>query len=110
MYIVTNALQNIGRNKGRNILIGLVMLAIIASTVICLVITSTTAAIIDDYKTRFGAQVFLSPNIELLNAEGRRMQRQPITAEMHEAFATSEHLREVSFTARMPAVSYVQRD
>ena len=109
MYILQNALQNIGRNKGRNILVGLVLLAIIATTVVCLVINSTTTAIIDDYRTRFGAEVFLSPNIELLNAEGRRMQRQPITAEMHEMFATSEHLREVSFTAQMPAVSYVQQ-
>ena len=72
MYILQNALQNIGRNKGRNILVGLVLLAIIATTVICLVITNTTEAIIADYKTRFGAEVFLSPDIARLNAEGRR--------------------------------------
>jgi len=75
MYILQNALQNIGRNRGRNILIGLVMLAIIATTVICLVITNTAEAIINDYKTRFGAEVFLSPDIARLNAEGRRMGR-----------------------------------
>jgi len=109
MYILQNALLNIGRNKGRNILIGLVMLAIIASTAVCLVITSTAEAIIDDYKTRFGAEVFLSPDIAKLNAEGRRMGREPISPQLHELFATSEHLRDVNFTAEMPAVSYVQQ-
>ena len=109
MYIFKNALQNVGRNKGRNILIGLVMLAIIATTVVGLVINSTSSAIIDDYKTRFGSEVFLSPDIQRLIAEGRRMDRRPISAEMHERFAASEHLREVIFTAQMPAISYVQQ-
>ena len=109
MYILQNALQNIVRNKGRNILVGLVLLAIIWATVVGLVINGTTAAIIDDYRTSFGAEVFLSPDIERLNREGRRFDRQPITAEMHELFATSEHLREVIFTAEMPAISYIQQ-
>ena len=109
MYILQNALQNIKRNKGRNILLGLVLLAIIATTVVGLVINSTTTAIIDDYRTRFGAEVFLSPDMELLRAEGRVFGRQPISAEMHELFATSRHLRTVNFTAEMPAVSYIQQ-
>jgi putative ABC transport system permease protein len=106
MYIIQNALKNLVRNKGRNILVGLVLLAIIATTVISLVINSTTTAIIDDYRTRFGAEVFISPDIEKLNAEGRRFDREPITAEMHDAFATSPYLREAIFTAQMPAMSY----
>ena len=109
MYIIQNALQNIVRNKGRNILIGLVLLAIITTTVVGLVINSTTSAIIDDYKNRFGVEVFLSPDIERLTAEGRRFQRVPISAEMHENFATSQYLRGATFTAQMPAISYIQQ-
>ena len=108
MYIFSNALKNIGRNRGRNILVGLVLFAIIATTVISLVISSTAAAIIDDYRTRLGSEVFISPDIERIRAEGRLMEfqffRQRRTIDQYEAFANSEHLLGYTITAVMESV------
>jgi len=57
MYIFTNALKNIARNKGRNILMGAIILAIIVTTVISLIINTASVSMIEDYKTRFGVKV-----------------------------------------------------
>ena len=68
MYILNNALRNIVRNKGRNILVGLVLLAIIGTSVVGLVINGTASAIIDDYRTRFGSEVTIGFDIECMMA------------------------------------------
>lgn len=59
MYILGNAIKNIGRNKGRNLLLAVIIFAIILTTAISIIINTTTAAIIADYKDRFGSQVFI---------------------------------------------------
>jgi putative ABC transport system permease protein len=65
MYILKNAIKNIARNKGRNILVGLVLTAIIASTVVGLVINNTASAVISDYRTRFGSRVRITTDTEM---------------------------------------------
>ena len=65
MFIIKNAIINLGRNKGRNILLGCILFAIITTTVVTLSITSTTDAIIADYEARFKSQVFIEPDMEL---------------------------------------------
>ena len=47
MYILQNAAKNIGRNKGRNILIGVIILVIIATSAIALIINNTANGIIN---------------------------------------------------------------
>jgi ABC-type transport system, involved in lipoprotein release, permease component len=64
MYIFLNALKNVVRNKGRNFLIAVIIFAVIATTVVTLMINNTTSGVIDDYKTRFGAQVNISVDID----------------------------------------------
>lgn len=59
MYVLTNAIKNIGRNKGRNILFGIILFVIILTTAVSIIINNTTAAIIDDYKSKFGAEVYI---------------------------------------------------
>ena len=66
MYIFKNAMKNIYRNKGRNILIGIIILGIIVSTVVAFSINTTTDEIIKDYKNRFGSEVTLAPDMEKL--------------------------------------------
>jgi len=53
MYIFQNALKNVARNKGRNILIAAIIFAIILTTVVALIINNTATAVIDRYKEQF---------------------------------------------------------
>jgi len=66
MYIFTNALKNIGRNKGRNILLAFIMLAIIGTTVVTLTITNTADGIIDIHQEQFGSRVIIQPDIDAI--------------------------------------------
>ncbi|WP_343338353.1 hypothetical protein TPELB_04950 [Terrisporobacter petrolearius] len=64
MYIFKNALKNLVRNKERNILLGIIMTAILSCTAISILINTTSNEIIKDYKNRFGAEVFIQPDME----------------------------------------------
>ena len=70
MYIIKNALENVLRNRGRNILLACIILAIVATTVVSLMISNTANGIIDDYKNRFGSEVFISRDTSLVMASG----------------------------------------
>ena len=59
MYIFTNALKNIWRNKGRNVLLFCVILLMILSTVVSVVINTATGNAINAYKAKFGSEVTL---------------------------------------------------
>lgn len=101
MYILKNALKNIGRNKGRNILLGIIIFVLILSTTAALVINSTTKGIIDDYKTRFGSKITLSVDFDKLmseqkpNADGILAfpEAPVISSEQYMSFAESEYLK-----------------
>lgn len=107
MYLLENALFNILKNRGRNLLIGAIIFAVIVTTVIVLMINSTTSGIIDDYKSRFGAEVQLAPNMEKVREEamknstnGRVMMTVPaIPPEQYIAFGESEYLQGSIYTA-----------
>ena len=100
MYIFKNALKNVVRNKGRNILIAAIIFAIIVTTVVTLMINNTTSGIIDDYKTRFGSQVSISPDIEKFRAGGNTpsaggmMKLPSVTAQQSLSFSDSEYIKE----------------
>ena len=57
MYILQNALKNLVRNKGRNLMIGAIIFVIILTTVVSLIINNTSSAVIEDYKERFASEV-----------------------------------------------------
>jgi putative ABC transport system permease protein len=63
MYIFTNALKNIMRNRGRNILLASIIFVIIATTVVTLMINNTSDRIINEYKNQFGVEVTISRNM-----------------------------------------------
>ena len=100
MYIFGNALKNVARNKGRNILLATIIFAIIATTAVTLIINNTASGIIDDYKTRFGSQVNISPDIEKFRAvagmpgAGGVMKLPSVTAQQSIDFADSEYIKE----------------
>lgn len=98
MYIFQNALKNIVRNRGRNILLGIIIFAIITTTVITLCINNTASGIIDDYKTRFGSEVTISPDMQKVMKSGTSLVPR-ITAEQRQTFAQSEYIKEYKLTA-----------
>ena len=52
MYILKNALKNLLRNKGRNIIVALIMLAMLTFTAISMIINTTTNRVIENYTIR----------------------------------------------------------
>lgn len=114
MYVFKNAIKNICRNKGRNILIGTIILGIIVSTVVAFSINTTTDEIIKDYKNRFGSEVTLAPDMEkIMNSnkdggQGGMMSTttiEPIKTKQYFDFAQSEYLKESVFTSEMGIMS-----
>jgi len=110
MYIWSNAFKNITRNKGRNILIGIILLTLITVSMIALSINNTTTGIIDDYKTRFGSEVTIGADLSQFMTTGGSMTWSsdytpppPITPEQYLAFAQSEYLKEYQITASASA-------
>ena len=67
MYIIQNALKNLARNKGRNLLVGIITFFLILSTTVALTINSTTNEIIQDYKTRFGSKISFQVDFDFVN-------------------------------------------
>lgn len=91
MYIITNALQNLLRNRGRNLMIAAIIFAIIITTVVSLIINNTASGIIDDYKERFGSDVTISLDQQTILTYGKQSISR-IMPEMYMSFADSEYL------------------
>ena len=102
MYIFKNALKNLGRNKGRNIMIGVIIFAIIATTAVSLIINNTSGKIIDDYKSRFGAEVLITLNQKKI---ADNPNSKLLVPELYSEFIKSDLLKEAKITAVMTVVS-----
>lgn len=98
MYILKNALKNLTRNKGRNSLIGIIMIAILSCTAISIIITTTSNGIIEDYKNKFGSEVFIQANQEKQNEKIANGTYNPkdfnIANEVYEALAKSQYVKD----------------
>lgn len=107
MYILQNAARNVWRNRGRNMLLGAMMLVVIATTVIAMMITSTSSGIIDDYKSRFGSEVTFTPDVESLRSDASsgeggspgNLEMPTIEADQYLEFGDSEYLSSAEYTA-----------
>lgn len=64
MYILKNAFINITRNKGRNILIGVIILVIACATTVTLAINNTAKDLINSYKSAYDKELTISFNRE----------------------------------------------
>lgn len=99
MYIIINAVKNIGRNRGRNSLMAVIVFAIILTTAVSIIINTTTSAIITDYKARFGSEVSISADsVKLQNRKTAESYRQ-LTAQQQIAFGESDLLQSSNFLA-----------
>lgn len=102
MYIFKNALKNLSRNKGRNILLGIIMTAILSCTAISIIINTTSNEIIKDYKDRFGAEVFIQPNMEKTQEkinEGKFEEvNKGVSNDIKEKIAKSKYVKKTIFS------------
>ena len=103
MYILTNAMKNLLRNKGRNILIASVSLVIMISAVIALTIGNTSSKIIEDTRLRIGSKVNIG--IDLLNRRNHLREDQFMMPEIgiHDfySYADSDYLSKSFFNVQL---------
>jgi len=64
MYVIEHALLNLGKNKGRNILLGVIILAIITSTVVAMAIYNTAGVVIEETRTALRCAVRIAPRMQ----------------------------------------------
>jgi len=108
MYVLIYALQNLRRHKGRNIMVSLVLFAVIATTVITLIISNTAAELITHYRTRFTSEVFLVPDFDYIMASGQPAQTPRLTSEVLEQASHSPYLAHYALTAQTAGFSQTQ--
>jgi len=107
MYIITNAIKNLARNKGRNILIAAVTLAIIVSTVVTLTINNAAAKVIDEIRLDIGSKVEIRQDFIEMRQAGLdgRTDASYISMDSFNSFAESDYLSKTIYNADMYAWS-----
>lgn len=106
MYILENSLKNLVRNKGRNIIIFLIILTMLTFTAISMVINETTVRIIKDYKKQFGSEIYLQYDEEKIQEEqknGGWADIPEISDEVKLKLADSKYLKETLIQVTYPA-------
>ena len=94
MYIIQNAFKNVILNKSRNLLVGAIIFVIITTTVIALSINNTTKGIIDEYKDQFGAEVYLTANLDKFMSSQDGAKTSLLTVDQYIEFAKSDYIKE----------------
>ena len=106
MYLITNAVKNLARNKGRNILIAAVTLSIIVSAVVTLTINNAAAKVIDGIRLDIGSRVEVRQDFMEMRQSGLgREDASYIPMESFYSFAESDYLRKAIWGANMYAWS-----
>lgn len=90
MYILKNAFRNIVRNKGRNILIGIIIIVIAAASAVTLAIRQSATDIVESYRDKYQIEASIGMNRENLMSSLREDDKSP--EEMIEAFNKIENL------------------
>ncbi|MDD6223425.1 MAG: ABC transporter permease, partial [bacterium] len=62
MYILKNAVVSITRNKGRNILMGIIILVIACSSCITLAIRNAASKLVDSYENKYDIEATITMN------------------------------------------------
>lgn len=108
MYILKNAVKNLFRNKGRNIIIALIILAMLTFTAISMIINSATDTVIENYKEQFGSEIYLQydeEKIREMEQNGNWMGISELTDELKIKLADSSYLKETQIQVLYQAYS-----
>ena len=88
MYILKNAITSITRNKGRNLLIGIIIVVISCTTTVSLAIRNSSDSLIKSYEDQYDVQATIG-----VNRENMRQQMKPEDKDS-DASSTQDSLRE----------------
>ena len=98
MYVIEHALLNLGKNKGRNIMLGVIIFAIITATVVALAIYNTANASIEETRTALQCAVRIAPLRQTpaagggVQVGGARQGTAPLSYDEYLSFAESDYL------------------
>ncbi|MCL2152785.1 MAG: ABC transporter permease [Oscillospiraceae bacterium] len=98
MYVIEHALLNLGKNKSRNILLGVIIFAIITATVVALAIYNTTGIVLDETRAALQCAVRIAPQRQTVGsggaiiAGGGQQEAAAVSLEQYLSFAESEFL------------------
>jgi putative ABC transport system permease protein len=98
MFVIEHALLNLGKNKGRNILLGIILFAVISSAVIAMSIFNTTDVIIEDARISFNSMVQIRPQSRQIGGSGNSTTSTVTTEDLY-FFAESEYLSGATIVA-----------
>ncbi|BDR54891.1 ABC transporter permease [Bombiscardovia apis] len=101
MYIFTNALKNIWRNKGKNLLFALIALAIIIISTMGLLIRGASSELITNYRNQYGSKVTLSPDFDKVGP-GKQQTGGPPSPKQVVDFGKSSLIQKSIYTANIP--------
>lgn len=97
MYIVKNALANIARNKGRNILMALILFVTLFASSVSIAIHQSSASLIESYRKQFSSDIVLTRNDDKL-PENIEDYREP-SGDDYAKFAQSKLLKKTILSA-----------
>jgi len=115
MYILTNALKNLLRNKGRNILVSVILLTVMTATTTALSVSAISNTMIEHYKDSFGVETSILVDWKYAQANAKKTTKenadgsltgntgdanfdpQTIPLDQYVAFANSQYVKNTSF-------------
>jgi len=106
MYLITNAIKNLARNKGRNMLLAAVTLAIIIGAVVTLTIYNAASNVINEIRLDIGSRVTIEQDIMGMFRSGMGVEElsentEHIPINDFIRFAESEYLSNTIFNAEI---------
>lgn len=109
MYILKNSLKNLIRNKGRNVLLLIIMIATLSCTAVSIIINTTSNEIIKGYKNSYGSEVFIQPNQEKVKELSEKGDMEElykgIKTDIKTDISKSKYLKETIFTSNFGGYS-----
>ena len=94
MYILKNAITSIKRNKGRNLLIGLIIMVISVAVTVTLAINNTATSLIKAYKDKYQVEASITVNRENMMKDFNPIDRENSKSDMKDKFSLASSLTE----------------
>ncbi len=94
MYILKNALTSIVRNKGRNLLIGIIILVISCAVSVTLAINNSSSSLIKSYESKYDVEATIGMNRENMMQNFNPEDKENSKDNMKEIFTSANKLTE----------------
>jgi len=94
MYILKNAITSIKRNKGRNLLIGLIIMLIASAVTVTLAINNTADSLIKAYKDKYQVEASITFNRENMMKDFNPSDRENSKSDIKDKFSLASSLTE----------------